>query len=256
MRRTLTIALGSAVALVTAAVAFAVVPSAVGVSETTATFTAEHAVNVEDPHVCTDPYSRSPTVATRAGRSTFADAALRSRRAAHIPALAQPSTPRPASGTSRARSASRTTTAAFSGRFSGTLKGGNFVGFLDGQSRGNHAKVLGNLSATVRRGHRVRRGSARLGKLEQRARCGRRPGLQEADDQKRTATRTPAAPLSRARPDHLDAGNGSDPGTVTVTSKKGPTTCAIDGKGSTLGTGLAVGTKVEMKCGRSAIRPS
>ena len=43
MRRTLTIALGSAVALVTAAVAFAVVPSAVGLSETTATFTASTA---------------------------------------------------------------------------------------------------------------------------------------------------------------------------------------------------------------------
>ena len=38
MRRTVTIALGTAAALATAAVAFAVVPAVVGVSEATATF--------------------------------------------------------------------------------------------------------------------------------------------------------------------------------------------------------------------------
>ena len=34
------------------------------------------------------------------------------------------------------------------GRFTGTLKGSKLVGFLTASSRGNHARVLGNLSAT------------------------------------------------------------------------------------------------------------
>ena len=37
----------------------------------------------------------------------------------------------------------------FAGAFSGTLKGDKLVGFLAGVSRGNHATVLGNLSATL-----------------------------------------------------------------------------------------------------------
>ena len=45
----------------------------------------------------------------------------------------------------------------------------------------------------------------------------------------------------------LALATASDAGTVTVTSKKGPTTCAIP-KGSTLGTGLALDSKVELKC--------
>ena len=34
------------------------------------------------------------------------------------------------------------------GTFSGTIKDGKLVGYLTGKSHGNHARVLGNLSAT------------------------------------------------------------------------------------------------------------
>ena len=178
MRRTLTIALGSAVALVTAAVAFAVVPSAVGVSETTATFTASTAVNVKTRTCANDPYTVTDG-RYKGGTITFADAALE---------LDGPLT-------FHARTTLNTTTGLgyvegsfrvkdddtrFAGRFSGTLKGGNLVGFLHGHVARKPRQGARQRERTVRPGNRVRRRSARLGQLGQRARRDRRPSLQEA----------------------------------------------------------------------------
>ena len=158
---TLIIALGAAAALATAAVAVAALTVA-GVSATTATFTAEHG--------CGRPRrrARAPTApyrdherplqrrddrpspirrATSTGRSRSTPARPQHDRRARLRRGLVP-------GQGRA-------TAALSGRFSGTLKGGNARRLPRRASpAGTTPAVLGNLSATFVRGHRLHRRQA------------------------------------------------------------------------------------------------
>jgi hypothetical protein len=152
MRRTLMIALGTAVALATAAVAIAVTTAA-GVTPTTATF---GAVKVDSKsRACTgaDTEAYEITNGRYSGDMTSTNADL----AGPI--------------TINARTVFSTTdklgyidgsfrvkddNSRVSGRFWGTLDANrNLVGFLDGRSWGSHARVLGNLSAALGNGNFV-----------------------------------------------------------------------------------------------------
>ena len=148
MRRTLIIALGTAVALATAAVAVAAVFTAAGVSSTSATFAAAK-VNSET-RTCTgvaDGKSFQITNGRYTGTADFTNPATDLDGALTIHARTTYSTTdrlgyvdgsfRIKDGDSRVN-----------GKFWGTLSGDKLVGFLAGESRGNHAKVLGNMSAT------------------------------------------------------------------------------------------------------------
>jgi hypothetical protein len=130
------------------------------------------------------------------------------------------------------------------GRFSGTLDGTKLVGFLTGSSRGNHARVLGNLSATF-----VPTTGFTSGALGS------------------TSTASPlavvAGPVCKGKPKPVPpkpapkpktftmhgvvAALGSNPTSITVTAR-GPitATCFTDANSPALT--VAVKDKVEMKC--------
>ena len=146
MRKTLIIALGAAVALVTAAVAVAVVPTAVGVSEATATFSTSTVERLK-ARECTgaDGKAFRITDARYTGTMVSANAVLAGPLTIHARTTFSTSD---SLGYVEGSFRVKDDDSRVSGRFSGTLKGGKLVGFLTGTSRGNHARVLGNLSAT------------------------------------------------------------------------------------------------------------
>lgn len=145
MRKTLIIALGAAVALVTAAVAVAVVPSAAGVSEVTATFStgkAEKSVT----RGCTGADNKAFQITNGRYIGTMVSANAVLNGPLTIDARTTYS-PTDSLGYVEGWFRVKDDDSRVSGRFSGTLKSGKLVGFLTGASRGNHARVLGNLSA-------------------------------------------------------------------------------------------------------------
>ena len=148
MRRTLIIALGALVALVTAAVAVAAVSTAAGVSATTATFSTDKATDVRT-RTCTGADGKEFTITNGryTGQADFANPAADLDGPLTINARTVVSTTDDlgyVTGSFRVKDDDTR----FAGAFSGTLKGDKLVGFLTGVSRGNHATVLGNLSAT------------------------------------------------------------------------------------------------------------
>ena len=240
MRRTFIIALGTAVALATAAVAIAVAPVA-GISETTASFTASTVVDQLKTRTCGANPSYAITDGQYSGGAiTFATPALALDGPLKIHARTTLNT---TTGLGYVEGSFRVKDddTRLSGKFSGTLKSGNLVGFLTGKSRGNHAKVLGNMSATFAPSTGFTVGTLGSGSSPLVTAVIAGPACKGPKPDK------PARTVSVKG--EVTALTTVAPFTITVTPKKGDAkTCAIGG--SSPSTALfPVGTKnVEMKC--------
>jgi hypothetical protein len=144
MRRTVTIALGTAAALATAAVAFAVVPAVVGISAAKATFSTTTIDRSKTSSCTTDGKTWETTRGHYTGTVVSDNAVLAGSLTIHAKTTYNTTDKlgyvdgsfKIKDDDSRVR-----------GAFAGTIKDGKLVGYLVGTSRGNHAKVLGNLSA-------------------------------------------------------------------------------------------------------------
>jgi hypothetical protein len=248
MRRTLTIALGSAAALATAAVAFAVVPTVSGANEATATFS-------------------TTTIEKSKLRSCTADAKTWERTDGRYIGTAV-STNDVLAGSLRiqARTTYNTTdklgyvSGSFRikdddsnvrGTFSGTIKDGKLVGYLSGKSHGNHATVLGNLSATFAGGAtyfadgKIGAGSsANVLAVVAGPICKSSKSEKHEKSDKKDKSEQPRRVEIKGEITAL----GASPATITVTGKGGSKTCNIDAAYA-IPPGFPVGTKdVEMKC--------
>ncbi len=239
MRRTLIIALGTAVALATAAVAFAVVPSVVGVSVATATFSTNK-IEKSKTRTCTaDTKTWQITDGHYTGTVTSLNAVLAGSLAIHARTTYNTTDKlgyvegsfRVKDDDSRVR-----------GKFSGTINDGKLVGFLTGKSHGNHAKVLGNLSAAFA-GDNTNFTDGQLGSGSNAAVLAVVAG---------PACKAPKSdkPGKRVHVKGVITGLAAGPpATITVTPKYGPAvTCTIDTV-YTVPAGFPLNTKdVEMKC--------
>jgi hypothetical protein len=246
MRRSFIIALGTAVALATAAVAVAVIPPVAGVSATTADFAA---AKVGDPNTRTCTGADGKAYVITDGRYTGTMTSTSSH-----PVLTGPLT-------IHARTTYSTTDtrgyvegsfrvkdddSRVNGEFWGTLDGsGNLVGFLEGKSKGNHAVVLGNMSATFAPstgftgGKLGAGGSTAVAAVIAGPPCkGPKPAPKPDKPAKLVSVEGVVSAL----------GAGVPPSTITVTSK-GPSTatCTRDATSPTTAD-FPLTTKVEMKC--------
>ena len=150
MRRTPFIALGTAVALVTAAVAFAAVTPVVGIHETPAAtaFSTTGTVGKLKTSTCTEnAQTWKFTDGQYTGTVVSTDPVLSGTLRIHAHTKIN-TTSTPNLGYVDGSFKIRDDDSRVNGKFSGTLKDGKLVGFFTGKSHGNHAKVLGNLSAT------------------------------------------------------------------------------------------------------------
>ena len=242
MRKSLMIALAAAVALVTAAVALAAVFTASGVNAATASFSTDKVSPVRSTS-CTGADGKAFTV-TRghySGIATFAAPAAALGGALKIDARTTYSTTDGLGYVEGSFRVKGDPGRLLSGRFTGTLKGSQLVGFLSASSRGHHARVLGNLSATF---------------VPATGFAGGAVGSTSS-----TAVLAVVAgpvcprpkPTPKPRPVAVDGkvsavGDGTVGSTITVTSR-GPSTatCTRDAA-SPATTGFAIGTRVEMKC--------
>jgi hypothetical protein len=236
MRKTLIIALGAAIALVTAAVAMAAVFTASGVSSTTATLSATQPSDVST-RTCTGADGKAFSVSNGryAGTATFntpaAASALSGALTLHLRTTVDTGAKLGyVEGTFRIKNS-------VSGVFSGTLNDTTLTGFLNGGSRGNHARVLGTLTGTFSAAAGLSNGSLGAGTP--------------------AASAVLAGPVCKGRlspkPKRIEVhgtltiGTGS-PVVVTVTGK-GPTTtpCTVDATSPSLAN-FSNGMKVEMMC--------
>jgi len=241
MRRTLIIALGTAVALAMAAVAIAAVFTATGVSATTAILTADKATDVKT-RTCTgsDGKEFKITNGHYTGTADFTNPATDLDGTLTIHARTTYSTSETlgyVEGSFRIKDGD----SRVSGKFWGTLSGEKLVGFLEGTSHGNHARVLGNMSATFAPATGFTAGA--LGSTS----IGPALAVIAGPPCKGAKPGKPVKPASvEGRVTGL--GSGDPPSTITVTSK-GPSTatCKRDASSPTTA-GFPVGTKVEMKC--------
>lgn len=254
MHRTLAIGLGTAVALATAAVAVAVAPSVSGISETTASFGSLTVGDVKT-RTCTDGTGpTAKTYVTTDGRYTGT--------------LTSPQSVLDGPLTIRLRTTSsgglgyvigsfrvKDDDSRVSGVLTGTLKGTSLVGFITATSRGNHAKLLGNLSATLVPGTTFTDGRIGTGSVSQLAviagplcKGSRSEGKSRPDDKSKSERKSDRS----SRPVHVEgvvtASVTTGAQTITVTSKRGhETTCSV-GAGSPSIADFPLQTNVEMKC--------
>ena len=242
MRKTLMIAIAAAAALAVAAVAMASVFTASGASATTATFSTNKVAKLRS-RSCTGADAKAFTV-TDGHYTGLAD-------------FANPATDLDGPLTIHARTTYSTTDGLgwvegsfrvkddptrLNGRFSGTLKGNALVGFLTASSRGHHARVLGNLSATFDPATGFTGGMIGAGSSTAVLAVIAGP----------TCPKPKPAPKP-VRPVHVRGtvsavGDGAVGSTITV-SFRGPSTatCSRDAT-SPATTSFPVGTKVDMKC--------
>jgi hypothetical protein len=246
MRKTILIMVAAAVALVAAAVAYAAF-TASGVSAATATF------------------STDKVAPLRTGSCPGADGKAFTVTSGHYTGVAGFLTPAVAAElngplTIDARTVFSTTDglgyvtgsfhvrndrpARLNGHFTATLKGTQLVGFLDASSRGRHARVLGNLSATFTPTTGFTAGL--IGSTSSTAVLAVIAGP--------TCPKPKPEPKpAPKRPVHVEGtisaiGDGNPGSTVTVSSR-GPSTatCTRDAT-SPATTGFKVGDRVEMGC--------
>lgn len=254
MRRTFTIALGTAAALATAAVAFAVVPAVVGVSEATATFSTT-AIDTSKTTSCTaDTKTWEITHGHYTGAVVSTNPVLAGALKIHAKTTYSTTDKLGyVSGSFKIKGED----SRVKGTFAGTIEDGVLVGYLTGKSRGNHARVLGNMSAEFAGGS-TNFANGQIGSDSSKnvlavvagPVCKGEKSKDEKDEKS-----------EESKDDNGDRGKGkmievkgeisaigSSPATITVTGKNGPKTCTIDGK-YTVPAGFSVGTKdVEMKC--------
>ena len=148
MRTKLIIALGAAIAAVTASVAMAAVFTAAGVSATTATFSADK-VSEMKARTCTGADNKAFTITNGryTGVADFTNPATNEFDGPLTISARTTYSTTDGLGYVEGSFRVRDNDTRLAGRFSGTLKGDQLVGFLTAGSRGNHAVVLGNLSA-------------------------------------------------------------------------------------------------------------
>ena len=247
MRKTLVIALGAAVALVTAAVAIAVVPAAVGVSEATAKFATTKTEELRTGSCTADGKTWQVTSAHYTGAVTdSANAILNGPLTIHARTTYSTTD---SLGYVEGSFKVRDDDSRLSGKFSGTLQAGKLVGFLTATSRGNHAKVLGNISATFDPAAATAFTSGALGSTSTGALAVvAGPACKTPKPEKPAKPAKPAPKPKKFEVKGTLAINGTPATSVTVTAK-GPTTatCNLDGSSPAL-TGFANGDRVEMKC--------
>lgn len=238
MRKTLMIALGAAAALVTAAAALAVVFTASGVGATTAGFATDKVTDLT-ARTCTGADGKTFTVTKGhyTGTADFTNPATDLDGPLTINARTTYST---TDGLGYVEGSFRVKDDAtrLSGKFSGTLTGTQLVGFLTAASRGHHARVLGNLSATFVPTTGFSAGA--LGSSSSTAVLAvvAGPFCKGAK---------PTKPVS-VNGQVSAVGDGSVGSTITVTSK-GPSTATCTRDATSPSTaGFTVGTKVKMKC--------
>ncbi len=251
MRRILAIALGTAAALATSAVAFAVVPALGGASEATATFSTTTLEKSKTRSCTADGKTWESTNARYTGAVVSTNAALAG--SLRIQARTTYNTTdklgyvsgsfRITDDDSRVR-----------GTFSGTIKAGTLVGYLTGQSRGEHAKVLGNLSATFAGGStNFTDGKIGAGSSTDLLAVVAGPMCKGSKSEKSENGEKPAKPGESPKAHRIEVKGevtalGTAPATITVTGKDGPKTCNVDAAYA-IPAGFPVGTKdVEMKC--------
>ena len=236
MRRSLIIALGGAVAVVAAADAIAALPTAVGVSEATATFSTDKASPVRSRE-CTgaDGKAWKVTDGHYTGTSVSTNVILAGPLTIHARTTYSTTD---ALGYVDGSFKVRDDDSRVSGHFTGTLKAGKLVGFLTAKSRGNHAKVLGNISANFDPAATAAFTSGALG-------SGATGALAVVAG---PVCKKPAPKPKPVRPVHVKGEvTALSASEITVTSK-GPTTtkCAI-GATSPATAGL-LNKRVEMTC--------
>jgi hypothetical protein len=246
MRKTVLIALGAAIALVSTAVAVAAVYTASGVGTTAATLATTQATNVST-RSCTGGDGKAFTVTQGryTGTANFTNPATEFDGPLTISArtvVEGGSKLGYVEGSFRVRDDDTR----LSGWFWGTLdSSGKLAGFLSAGSRGNHARVLGTLSGTFAPATGFV-GDGLLGSAPSSAALAVVAGPVCKGER-------PKPPKPSPRPKRFEvkgtlAINGNPATSVTVTAK-GPVTatCTLDGSSPSL-TGFASGDRVEMKC--------
>lgn len=246
MRRTVTIALGTAVALVTAAVAFAVVPAVVGVSEATATFTTT-AIDKSKTRSCTvDAKTWEITDGRYTGTVVSTNTVLAGSLAIHARTTYNTTDKL---GYVEGSFKIKDDDSRVKGKFSGTIKDGQLVGFLTGKSHGNHAKVLGNLSAAFAGGAtNFVDGKIGAGSSTNVLAVVAGPVCKAPKDEKPKGEKGDKSKRKHVEVKGEITALGVTPATITVTGKKGPVTCNVDAT-YPIPAGFPLNTKpVEMKC--------
>jgi hypothetical protein len=245
MRKPLIIAVAGAIALATAAVAMAAVFTASGITKTTAAFTADKVTNVR-AHTCTGADNKAFTITSGryTGTADFTNPALELDGPLTMDARTTYSTS-DSLGYVEGSFRIKDDDTRVSGRFSATLDGTKLVGFLTGASRGNHARILGNLSATFVPTTGLTGGA--LGSTS----TGPALAVLAGPVCKGKPRPEPPKPAPKPRSFSVHgkvAAIGTSPASITVTAR-GPitATCFTDGTSPAL-TGFAVNDKVEMKC--------
>ena len=228
----------------TAAIAVAAVYTASGVSTTTATFSTDKVSPVRSAS-CTGTDGKAFTITHGhyTGTATFTAAAGELSGPLKIDARTTYSTTDGlgyVEGSFRVQD-SRHDPNRLGGRFTATLKGSQLVGFLTASARGHHARVLGNLSATFVPATGFTAGA--VGSTSSTAVLAVVAG--------RTCPKPKPAPKPQVR--GVDGkvsavGDGSVGSTITI-ARRGllTATCTRDAT-SPATTGIAVGTKLAMKC--------
>ena len=134
-----------------------------------------------------------------------------------------------------------------SGKLYGTLNGTDFVGFLTGKARGNHARVVGNISAAFDpKG--VGFANGLLGTSGARAVIGgpacKGDKSKSDDDDQGKDKRDESSKSGKAT--SLEGVLTLGAGAITVTKNGRSTACALDAKSPAIT--FQNGTKVEIKC--------
>ena len=258
MRRTVTIALGTAAALATAAVAFAVVPAVVGVSEATAKFSTTTIDRSKTSSCTTDGKTWEVTHGHYTGTVESANAVLAGSLTIHAKTTYNT---KDKLGYVDGSFKIKDDDSRVRGAFAGTIKDGKLVGYLTGKSHGNHAKVLGNLSADFAGGS-TNFANGQIGSESSTAVlavvAGRPCKGEESEGEKSEKGKDPKdgkgekgdgvrAKVVEARGEITGLPDGTST-KITLTGKYGPKSCVVDAKYA-IPAGFPVGTKdVEMKC--------
>ena len=246
MRKPLILAVTGAVALVTAAIAVAAVYTASGVTATTASFSTDKVSPLRSASCTgTDGKAFTVTQGKYTGTATFTAPAGELSGPLTINARTVYSTTDGlgyVEGSFRVQDDRRDPNR-LAGRFSATLKGNQLVGFLTASARGRHAQVLGNLSATFVPTTGFTAGA--IGSTSSTAVLAVVAGPTCPKERPKPAPK----PHARTVEGKVAAiGDGNVGSTITVAGR-GPSsaTCTRDAS-SPATTGIAVGTKVAIKC--------
>ena len=249
MRRTLAIALGITAALATAAVALAVVPAVGGASEAIATFSTTTMEKSRTRSCTSDGKTWESTKGHYTGAVVSTNAVLAGALRIEARTIYNASD---GLGFVTGSFKIKDDDSRVRGTFSGTIKAGKLVGYLTGKSHGEHAKVLGNLSATFAGGStNFTDGKIGAGSSTDVLAVVAGPVCRGSESERSGNAEKPAKQGESPKVRHIEVrGEITALGTttITVTGKNGPKTCNVDAAYA-IPAGFPLGTKdVEMKC--------